>query len=436
MKLQGASSYNYWNGAAFQGTIAWNADTGGAVLIPSGIFVSGDVYTWSAATEEASNSLQGPFAADFLVTATDGPRVVILQPAGTIVDPQPTIAWTVTIDTGDTAISFQAIVYTAAQAAIPGFIPGVSPSTWDSGSVTGSGAAIQVGIPLATNESYVAYVQVTETGPITGEWATSSFFENYDAPHAPSITAVSQTDGTTGAPYNLISVQARDNILDYDSAGFEGGTVGQWSATNAALSSSTDQAVAPGTHSLKAICTGIGDAILTLPVGVAGIPATGPSTVFAFVRLISIYAGSTNNWDFTFEQYDAAGTSLFADTNSDPGVPGAWETTSAGGGVLFAAARFVSLHFTIHSPAVGETWYLDHIGLIPGGATPVWSRGGLVGLQEAVLEFSDDAGVNWDYVRNGNGVPVDPSTQTCSIRDYEAVPNKVRSYRAFIEATA
>lgn len=75
IKVSGAA-YMYWNAStsALQSTIVWNAITTApgaswTVTLPSTVVSNGNIYNWSAASQESGANLQGTFATDFTFTA-------------------------------------------------------------------------------------------------------------------------------------------------------------------------------------------------------------------------------------------------------------------------------------------------------------------------------------------------------------------------------
>lgn len=72
-------AYQYWNGSGLQTTQIWLTDSNNtasgssfSVSLPSSVLVVGDSYSWSFASEESGNSLQGSFANNntFLIPST------------------------------------------------------------------------------------------------------------------------------------------------------------------------------------------------------------------------------------------------------------------------------------------------------------------------------------------------------------------------------
>lgn len=195
------AAYQYWNATsgAFQSSQVWNASSAGQAVIPAAVLADGHTYTWSVATEESHYNLAGPFASDQAITATAMPTVTVMAPSGTISSPTPAVTWTETLGSGDSQTSYRVCIYTASVAASAGFSPGVTTPTLDSGVVSSAATSWTVPSTLAQG-SYVAYVQVTETGSISSQWASSSFTVAYTGPSTPTVTVTAGNDAATGAP--------------------------------------------------------------------------------------------------------------------------------------------------------------------------------------------------------------------------------------------
>lgn len=95
--------------------------------------------------------------------------------------------------------AFQVRLFTSSQAAVPGFDPGTSPATWDSGQIRSSAGSYQIPINLANSTSYVARVRV---GNMAGgqmqwsSWAAVSFTISIPpaaVPARPTVTAVADS---------------------------------------------------------------------------------------------------------------------------------------------------------------------------------------------------------------------------------------------------
>ena len=100
----------------------------------TGAWQDGVTYNWNVETQENHYNLQGPYATtDFTVTAEAIPTVTITEPGATASTATPVVGWTFT---GSTQTTYRVVYYTPAQIAVGGFAPGISPSVYDSGTVS------------------------------------------------------------------------------------------------------------------------------------------------------------------------------------------------------------------------------------------------------------------------------------------------------------
>lgn len=260
-KIVGAGSYEYWNATSntWGASPVWNAATASSVTFPAAAWSNSSNYVWSVATQEATYSLQGPFAADFTVDGQVPPTVTVTGPTGIIFLPNPTITWTDTVSVGTSEVTYRAILYSAAQYGATGFNPGTGPSVYDSG-VSDPYALIQT-TPDKTlvTGTYRAYVQITETNGIPSAWAFIQFAVEIENPNEPDLlSATSTTDPVTKLPIIALVFQGHDNELSQVDAGVETGT-GSWTGTNATLSHSSSE-MEEGGFSLKIQAVALGAA--------------------------------------------------------------------------------------------------------------------------------------------------------------------------------
>lgn len=209
--VSGASAFSYWNAStsALQSTIVWNANSAAvgtqwSVTLPAALLADGNTYLWSMASQEAGASLQGPFAPAFSFVAQAGPVVTVTAPTGTVTaTDQPTATWTETLASGGVQTAYQIIV----ESGTYGTVPGAGTAVWASGVVSSSALSAPIAAVLA-NASYRVFVQITQTGPQLSPWAYNTFTVTYTPPTAPTVSAVSAVDPTTGMPFIQITVTA------------------------------------------------------------------------------------------------------------------------------------------------------------------------------------------------------------------------------------
>lgn len=176
-KVAGAASYEYWNAgtAAWQSTIAWNTNPTGSVAFASGKWTNGNTYNWSVATKD-TQGLEGPFAADFSVTASSVATTTVTAPSGSVTTTsRPLVEWTLTQPEGAPQQTYQVKVFSAAQYGATGFDPATSAATWETVEIASAGAREhQVGVDLVNGTTYRAYVRLKSADLYTA-WASSEF---------------------------------------------------------------------------------------------------------------------------------------------------------------------------------------------------------------------------------------------------------------------
>lgn len=435
IKVAGAGSYLYWNAGSgsLQSTIVWNliSTAPGAswtVSLPSTAVSNGNTYNWSMASQEASGGVQGSFAGDAAFTGQAPPSLVVTGPSGTVSQAQESAAWTTTPAGGASQTAYRLVLYTAAQYSVGGFTPGVSPSTWDSGTVASSTQAAGIGVTLANATSYRVYVQVTETGGEASAWQYSAFTVTFDSPAAPTIVAVPGVDGA-GCPIVTLTVTGQDNLLPANDASFEG-SVGTWvSAVNATVAQSSAWSL-DGSYGLAVTATAAGDA--AVQNGAVAIEPDGTYTGWAVCRA----ASAARSVQLQVVWLDGSGTQV--GTSSSPLVTDSTtgNTVLSVTGAAPAGATQARLWLTVKAAGVGEVHYFDECGLLPGAATG-WFRGGLVGATSAVITYPDpDTGVPVPVRAAGAaGVPLPGPGQQVTVLDREVVPGVARTYSATVVAS-
>lgn len=137
----------------------------------------GTSYGADQTFEQIIISASGSGAISFSGLATvPVPVVTVSAPTGTNADANPNVLFSATFPTGTYQASYRVIVYSSAQQGGGGFTPGTSPSTWDSGTISGSGtSAAPVGIP--NFGTFYAYALVTSTLGVPSLWAYSEWVQ-------------------------------------------------------------------------------------------------------------------------------------------------------------------------------------------------------------------------------------------------------------------
>ena len=435
---QDGAAYQYWNATsgALQSSAVWNSYTGSTATIPAGVLADGHTYTWSVATQENYYGLpvstgSAVYASDYAFIATAQPTVTITAPTGTVASAAPIVSWTETLGGGDSQISYRVVVYTAAVAASPGFSPGVTTPTVDSG-VVASAATLWTVSSALSQGSWVVYVQIVETGPVASAWASSAFTVGFDSPATP-LLYLAPSVGAGGAPVVTATIIGQDNLLQTDDASFET-SIGTWvQGANTTASQSSTYAL-DGTWSMKLLATGTGTVSA----------ATSPSTTYpvqanaTYAFMASFFAGSTGRSMSVIVQWFTSGGSLIStSTASVTDSSGGWTQASALATAPATAAYAVMEVTSAVSVAGSEAHYVDEVGLfyITTGTIPAWSRGGIIGLQEATLLRSIDGGVTFTAVRGATNIAVPATTEEVVVVDYEMPFGASVTYEAVISAT-
>jgi hypothetical protein len=332
----------------------------------------------------------------------------------------PAVSWATTFPSGATQQDYRAVMYSAAQYSAPGFVAGISPSTWDTGVVASSGTSVAPpSSVLANNTTYRAYVQVTESGSENSTWSYATFTLAVDTPATPAVTVTAGTDPVTGAPTVTVVLQGSDNLLSANDGSFETG-VGTWTCGSATLASDTTHPE-DGTHDLKITATAAASLAPT-----TGFYAVQPSTQYSAGA--DFLAGSTGRTvGLSIGWYTSADALIStsvgtATTDSSAGYVRATVTATSP-----SNAAYAKVVASITSVANTEVHYLEDVCLRPG-ASATFTTGGAAGSVTDELQYSDD-GVTWADVRGGGALTV-PASQQISVIDYEMIPGTARQYRA------
>lgn len=439
-------SYSYWNAStsSMQSTIVWNPLTvpvGGSwtVNLPSTVAPDGSTYNWSMASQESAADLQGVFASDSTFNAVVGPTLVVNGPTGTVVVPNPVVNWTTTPGSGLSQTAYRVVCYNSSQYGASGFTPGEGASDYDSGTVTSSAQAATVAGLL--NNTYRAYVQVTETGGVTSLWEYTQFTVHFDQPATPTISAAAGTynspaggaypgggtypAGTTPLPSVNVTVQGHDNLLPVDDGSFEG-SIGTWaSVANATLAQSSAWAL-DGTYSLAMTAVAAAD----MEADCASLTVTPGFTYTALASLHAAASARSVTLGVVWRNSGGAtiSTSTSSGTDSTSGVLALSLTAVAPAGAVHAV-----ITITITAPAASEVHYVDEVGLFPGTVTG-WTRGGLAGTTEASITYTASDGTTQPV--RGTPVALPAPDQTVTVSDLELVPGQARTYTAQVTAPA
>jgi hypothetical protein len=422
-KISGAGSYEYWNvgTGAWQATQVWNNTTATSVTFAAGLWADGNIYNWSVASQDQGG--QGPFATDFTVDASAPPAVTVIAPTGTTNSASPTVSWSDTLAGGASQTGYRIVVESGGF----GSTPGSGVTAWDSG-VTSS-AAPSAAIPVALNNAttYRVFVQVTETGGQSSAWGFSTVTVAFDAPAAPTVTAVWDNANAR----TVLNVQGRDNLLTTDDASFET-TAGTWTAqTNCTVARSTTQAM-DGIAALAMTSSAAGSMTARTAQGTSGyaVMPSKPYSILASFRANT--AGRTCtvtvNW---WQASGAASTIRTADTSTGiADTATGWVTTAALNVTSPSDAAFASISVTVAATAAAnEVHYLDQVDIGPGTAAP-WTRGGLAGADTFAVQRSYDQ-TTWTTIRTAVAATVDSAAdQTATVYDYETPASTQVYYRA------
>ena len=434
IKVAGAGSYLYWNAGSgsLQSTIVWNpistaVGASWTVSLPSTAVSNGNTYNWSMASQEAGGGMQGPFAVDSTFTGQAPPSLVVTGPSGTVSQAQESAAWTTTPAGGASQTTYRLVLYTAGQYSVGGFTPGVSPSTWDSGTVASSAQAAGIGVALANATSYRVYVQVTETGGEASAWQYSAFTVTFDSPAAPTIVAVPGVDGA-GCPIVTLTVTGQDNLLPANDASFEG-SVGTWtSAGNATVAQATAWSL-DGTYCLAVTAVAAGN--VSVQCGAVAISPGGVYTGWAVARA----AATGRSVQLQVVWLDGSGNPVGSPASVSAADSTGANTVLSVTGTAPAGATQARLAVSITGASASEKHYFDECGLLPDAAGQ-WSRGGLVGATSAVVTYPDPVTGEPVPVRSpsSSGVPLPGPGQRVTVVDTEVIPGAARTYTATVVA--
>lgn len=120
------------------------------------------------------------------VTIIAQPVINVTGPAGTVTNPQPTVAWSFDGDTLPQTY-YKVRVFTAAIAGGGGFDPDTSPAVWETNDVPSAAQSKQIGVALADG-SYVAYVKAAQALKHWSAWDSSAFTVAH-GPNTPTLVS-------------------------------------------------------------------------------------------------------------------------------------------------------------------------------------------------------------------------------------------------------
>ena len=166
------------------------------------------------------------------------PTTTAIHPSGTVTLLRPTVTWTNHLTTTWTAQRYYTVkIFTTTVLGLGSFTPSVSSAVWSSGLVQSSSTSVTVGTNLTNLKSYKAYVQIRESmsnsatvTPLTSVWtAGPTFTVNLPGPGAPTLTAVSTINTTSGHPQALLHITGAPSTADHAGFQFSLSTKGPWS---------------------------------------------------------------------------------------------------------------------------------------------------------------------------------------------------------------
>jgi hypothetical protein len=311
------------------------------------------------------------------VETNDQPTVTGVTTSNVTTTTRPTVGWTFGDTENDAQTRYQVIVYSAAQYGAAGFVAGTSAWTWNSGAILGDADNLQVGVDLAQGVTYRAYVRAAQDFNGVAWYSAWTNDAGWTINTVPQNAPTLATSLDTARSRAVLSIVARVNRLDADTAGFET-TVGSWTAgANTTRARSTAQ-FKSGVASMSLTSVAAGNMSATTPTGTAGyaVQAGKAYTVLASFRT-AVSARSTR---VDVVWYTAAGATVSTDTG--PTLTDAANWTAANHDRLVTApatAAFAAIVVNVLATgAAAEVHYVDEVYLsagdvatyAPGGADP------------------------------------------------------------------
>lgn len=298
---------------------------------------------------------------------------------------QPDVSWTFTQAEGFLQSRYRVLIYSAAQFGAAGFSAGVSAATWDSGDQFGDANDVPLVIDLTNGTTYRAYVKTAMDwpGPEGQLWwstyvASSSFTVTVVPPATPSLTVVGEP--TLPGYRNRVTVSlAGFNLLDTDTASFEGGTIGGWVAganTNTPTVSATNPKSGINDMLLTATAAGTIEALSGTFASAERVkPGTVVSATASFRALVTgrITSVGIRFFDVSGVTISTPMSSTVTDTTTGYVTP-----TLANQAVPANAYSAVVRVLIGGTAALGEQHRVDEAGLLIGPSA-TWSQGGYGG---------------------------------------------------------
>lgn len=390
-KVSGGT-YSYYTAASqtWGATAVWNTGSAQSVSFGPGVWANGSTWQWSVNTQDATGLASG-FASDVTVVATTAPVVTVTDPQGIYsVDSSPIIVWTYT--GANQQRTWQLRLFDIGTYSAVGFDPASSTPVWDSGEVSSSiQRTVRVGAVLLNNQTYRAYMRVSDSVSLYSGWAYTEFLLVLTPAPAPALAAVVEQDYTSGLPRVRLSVQGLTNMLTASQSYGHTDTANDWvnDANCTAGSSSTGAVV--GNLALKMTAQAAGSMSLLSGPGVPPLVTTGlpqpPTRDFpvaagrTYTALASFSAATTVRLcQLDMRWYDPSDNLLSITTGIGVADVVAFPTQMVTTGVAPLGADRVRLVLTVSGAASGEVHYVDGIDLHPGTST-VAGPGGLTGTQ-------------------------------------------------------
>ena len=400
-----------------------------AALAVGGVpLTAADVNAWTVQywiTTAADAAAQVALTELYLSVLYDSPPTgTFSAPLSASVQPltRPPAGWVYVDADADPQASFQFAAFTAAQAAIGGFDPAVSPALFRTEVFSSANSYVPtVDLP---DGATVYYLRVADSVVGYGAWASDSFTITAARPAVPTVVP------TLDLPNARISlaIQGYCNALTWNQGSVEDVvTTGFVARTNSTLNTASlggfpfEGNVA---LSVKSVASGTASASTT--TGTGGAPVVAGKTYHGVASCRSPVGARTCR--MAMEWYNAAGTLLstsFSAASSNGGGTGAAYDTGAV--TAPAGAVTADLYFETQGTAgANELSYWDKFGILPAGAA--WSPGGFVASQTIKVESSDDSGTTWKEIRQSPAAL--DGYQQATILDPESRAGVARIYRA------
>lgn len=448
-------AYQYWNAStnSLQSTDVANTSTSTSLTLPTNVLNDSTTYNWSVASVDSQGT--GPYAADFTVTGQGSPAVTVSAPTGTVATTQmPKVVWSTS---GGTQATYRVVTYNSTQYTATGFSPGAGPSVDDSGTVNSSAAQYTLTSTLTNNTSYRSYVIVTLTpGGQASSWAFTAYTISLNSPAQPTIAATTDTDPNTGCPRIDLAIQCFDNYLTANQAALvNGNTVGWTAGTGTTLSAVSTPAppAVEGPYALQ--LAGTGTLSAQTGTGTGAVPVQGNQALTAFASFQS--ASTARACTVGISWYTSGGTLISTSTGTSVNdTSGVWTQASVNA-TSPSTAAYAAVVVSVAAAAENHT--VAEIELAPQGVT-TWTRGGLVGSTNVVVQRSDGSYVRGASPANPFPVPTTAATgnffvlnqstlnssavlaftsvvsfQSLTLYDYEATPYTSYTYTAYVVAS-